>query len=81
MSHAVPHDELGVCGSLSNGNTFYHLGLAIFSFLFLGYPLLILLLLILPPVWRAFSNRIVPAQEVKESRRGNRSGRVVHLNG
>jgi hypothetical protein len=81
MSHAVPHDDMGVCGTLSNGNTFYHLGWAIFSFLFLGYPLLILLLLVLPPVWRTFSNKSVPDQEVEEYRRGNRPRRAVHLNG
>jgi hypothetical protein len=54
MVRAVPHDVNGVCSSMVNGNTFYHLFWALFASGFSLYPLLFLLLLALPPVWRAF---------------------------
>jgi hypothetical protein len=57
MVRAVPHDDNGVCTSMVNGNTFYHLFWALFSLGFSLYPLLILILLALPPVWRAFRSR------------------------
>jgi hypothetical protein len=66
MVHAVPHDDNHICGGMVNGNTFYHIGWALFSFVFLAYPLLVLLLLVLPPVWRAFSARTSRAQQLEE---------------
>jgi len=53
MVRAVPRDDAGVCGGLVNGNTLYHVGWALFASGFVLYPLLILLLLVLPPVRRA----------------------------
>lgn len=57
MVRAVPHDDQGVCNGLVNGNTFYHVGWALFASGFVIYPLLILLLLVLPPARRACLRR------------------------
>lgn len=48
----VPHDVDGTCGSLANGNTLYHLTWALFASALTLYPLVMLVLLVLPPVWR-----------------------------
>jgi hypothetical protein len=57
MVRVVPHDDNGVCSSMVNGNTFYHLFWALFSTGFALYPFLVLVLLALPPVWRVFVAR------------------------
>jgi hypothetical protein len=75
---AVPHDDNHVCGTLANGNTFYHLFWLIFAFGFSVYPLLILILLLLPPVRRATARgKIEPHEETEDrpSRRRRRGGR------
>jgi hypothetical protein len=77
MVHAVPHDDAGVCGSMANGNTFYHVGWGLFATGFVLYPLLVLILLILPPVSRAFrrSNAAGEEDRAEEDRRRARRRR------
>ena len=52
LHKALPRDDAGVCGTLANINTFFHVFWAIFASAFVLYPLLGLLLLVLPPVRR-----------------------------
>jgi hypothetical protein len=59
----VPRDEAGLCGSMANGKTFYHVGWALFATCFALYPLLILIFLILPPVSRAFRRSDAAGEE------------------
>jgi hypothetical protein len=68
----VPHDADGTCGSLANGNTFYHLGWALFATGFAVYPLIILILMILPPVKAAFVQGNAEGREEEERRRARR---------
>jgi hypothetical protein len=63
---AVPHDDNGVCGSMANGNTLYHLFWALLTVGFSLYPLLVLVLLALPPVWRALASRHAEDQDDPE---------------
>ncbi len=67
MAKSIPRDEENVLNGMVNGNTFYHIGWAGFSLVFAFYPLLILPLLLLPPVWRAFrrGSTDVPTLEVE----------------
>jgi hypothetical protein len=53
MVKVVPRDEGGLCNGLVNGNTFYHLGWAIFASGFWIYQALILILLVIPVTRRA----------------------------
>jgi hypothetical protein len=73
MVLVVPRDDHAVCGSLVNGNTFYHIFWALFALGFSIYPCLILGLLVLPPVLRAFAHRSAEGHgEGEEDRRGRR---------
>jgi hypothetical protein len=65
MVKEVPRDDKGVCSSLVNGNTLYHVFWALFAVVFLLYPLLILVLLMLPPVRRSFN----PPEAEEDERR------------
>ena len=53
LHDTLPRDDAGVTGTLANTNTFFHFFWAIFASAFVLYPLLVLLLLVLPPVRRS----------------------------
>ncbi len=70
MVRVVPRDDNGVCNSLVNGNTFYHLFWVLFAVGLSLYALVVLVVLVLPPVRRAFTHAAARADD--ESRRGRR---------
>src|SRR5262249_11054724 len=68
----VPRDDNGVCGPIANGNPFYHVFWGLFALGFSFYPLLVLVLLVLPPVRRAFGRGNSRGHEDQEERRSRR---------